>query len=141
VSTGTGQVHRARDRHYAERRLDHVRAAVERSSQLPAFQAFAEGIRQWRSELLAYFDQPATNGYAEGVINKVIKRRAYGLPSFDGFRERVLLARSTTLEDRAGALIRKLPDGVCEEGISIGPLRVGIHELRWVFLRIHVERA
>ena len=35
-----------------------------------------------------------TNGYAEGVINKVkaIKRRAYGLPRFDGFRERVLLA-------------------------------------------------
>jgi transposase len=33
-------------------------------------------------------------GYAEGVINKVkvIKRRAYGLPTFDGFRERVLIA-------------------------------------------------
>jgi hypothetical protein len=36
------------------------------------------------------------NGYAEGVINKVkmIKRRAYGLPSFDRFRERVLLGRA-----------------------------------------------
>jgi transposase len=32
--------------------------------------------------------------YAEGVINKVklIKRRAYGLPSFHGLRDRVLLA-------------------------------------------------
>jgi transposase len=61
---------------------------------LPAFDAFAKGIRQWRTELLAYFDEPTTNGYAEGVTNKikVIKRRAYGLPTFDGFRARVLLA-------------------------------------------------
>jgi transposase len=52
------------------------------------------GLRLWRAELLAYFDEPTTNGYAEGVINKVkvIKRRAYGLPTFDGFGERVLLA-------------------------------------------------
>jgi transposase len=86
-------VYRATSRPEAERRLDAFLAAVERS-QLPAFRAFAEGIRQWRSELLAYFDEPTTNGYAEGVINKVkvIKRRAYGLPTFTGFRERVLLA-------------------------------------------------
>jgi transposase len=48
----------------------------------------------WREELLAFFEEPTTNGYAEGVINKlkVIKRRAYGLSSFKGFRERVLIA-------------------------------------------------
>jgi transposase len=87
------QVYRAPDRHEAERRLDRFLAAVERA-QLPAFAAFADGVRLWRAELLAYFDEPTTNGYAEGVINKVkvIKRRAYGLPSFDGFRDRVLLA-------------------------------------------------
>ena len=47
-----------------------------------------------REELLAYFDQPTTNGYAEGVINKakVIKRRAYGLPTFHGFGKRVVIA-------------------------------------------------
>jgi transposase len=86
-------IYRATDRHEAERRLDRFLAAVERA-QLPAFAAFADGVRLWRAELLAYFDEPTTNGYAEGVINKVkvIKRRAYGLPSFDGFRERVLLA-------------------------------------------------
>jgi Transposase len=40
--------------------------------------------------MVANFDEPTTNGYAEGVINevKVIKRRAYGLPSFGAFRER-----------------------------------------------------
>jgi Transposase len=70
-----------------------VLAAVERA-QLPAFTALADGVRLWRAELLAYFDEPATNDHAEGVINKVkvIKRRVYGLPSVDGFRERVLLA-------------------------------------------------
>jgi transposase len=86
-------VYRADTRADAERRLDHFLAAVDRS-QLPAFRAFADGVRQWRQELLAYFEEPTTNGYAEGVINKVkvIKRRAYGLPTFTGFRERVLLA-------------------------------------------------
>jgi transposase len=86
-------IYRAPDRREAERRLDHFLVAADRA-QLPAFAAFAEGIRLWRPELLAYFDEPTTNGYAEGVINKikVIKRRAYGLPTFEGYRERVLLA-------------------------------------------------
>jgi transposase len=84
------QVYRAPDRGEAERRLERSLAAVERA-QLPAFTAIAE---LWRTELLAYFDEPTTKGYAEGVINKVkvIKRRAYGLPTFPGFRQRVLLA-------------------------------------------------
>ncbi|MGH2961338.1 MAG: ISL3 family transposase [Solirubrobacterales bacterium] len=86
-------VYAASDRAEAERRLERFLAAVERSALAP-FDAFAQGIELWRDELLAYFDEPTTNGYAEGVINKVkvIKRRAYGLPSFEGFRERVLLA-------------------------------------------------
>jgi transposase len=86
-------VYRARNRAEAAERLDHFLAACERAA-LPSFTAFASGLRGWREELLAYFDEPATNGYAEGVINKikVIKRRAYGLPRFTSFRQRVLLA-------------------------------------------------
>ena len=44
--------------------------------------------------LPAYFDEPTTNGYAEGVVDKVkvIKRRAHGPPSFAGLRRRVLVA-------------------------------------------------
>ena len=40
---------------------------------------------------LADFDEQTTNGYAEGIINKVkvIKRCAYGPPRFAGFRARV----------------------------------------------------
>jgi transposase len=84
-------IYRSPDREEAERRLAAFEAAVERAA-IPSFTAFAHGLR--REELLAYFEQPTTNGHAEGVINKikVIKRRAYGLPSFNGFRTRVLLA-------------------------------------------------
>jgi transposase len=86
-------VYAARDRAQATRRLDRFFAAAARSGLQP-FEAYVNGIEPWREEILAYFDQPASNGYAEGVINKVkvIKRRAYGLPSFESFRERVLLA-------------------------------------------------
>jgi transposase len=86
-------VYAARDRAQATRRLDRFFSAVERSGLQP-FEAYVNGIGSWREEILAYFDQPASNGYAEGVINKVkvIKRRAYGLPSFESFRERVLVA-------------------------------------------------
>ncbi len=86
-------IYRAPDRQEAEARLDQFLGAVEREM-LPAFSSFAVGVRQWRTELLAYFEEPTTNGYAEGVINKVkvIKRRAYGLPSFASFRHRVLVA-------------------------------------------------
>jgi transposase len=86
-------IYRAQTRPEAERRLDRFLAAVDRSGLQP-FEACAKTVRAWREELLAYFDEPATNGYAEGVTNKVkvIKRRAYGLPTFNGFRDRVLLA-------------------------------------------------
>lgn len=86
-------IYRAPDRAEAEVRLDRFLAAVDREL-LPAFSSFAVGVRLWREELLAFFEEPTTNGYAEGVINKikVIKRRAYGLPTFKGFRRRVLVA-------------------------------------------------
>lgn len=86
-------VYRAPDRAEAERRLERFLASCDRSSLRP-FQAFARGLSRWRQELLAYFEEPLTNGYAEGVTNKMktIARRAYGLPSFPSFRRRVLVA-------------------------------------------------
>jgi len=86
-------IYRATSRADAQQRLDTFSFAVDRAG-LPAFDAFAKGICSWQQELLAYFEEPTTNGYAEGVINKVkvIKRRAYGLPTFSGFRKRVVIA-------------------------------------------------
>jgi transposase len=86
-------IYHAADRAEAEQRLEAFLAAVDRAGP-PSFDAFAKGIRIWRCELLAHFDEPTTDGYAEGVINKVkvIKRRAYGIPTFTAFRQRVLIA-------------------------------------------------
>ena len=86
-------IYRSPDRPAAEQRLDRFLAAVERAH-IPSFNAFADGVQQWREELLAYFEEPTSNCYAEGVIDKVkvIKRRAYGLPTFTGFRKRVVIA-------------------------------------------------
>jgi transposase len=63
-------IYQASSRADAELRLQTFLLAVDRAG-LPAFDAFAKGIQNWRAELLAYFDEPTTNGYAEGVINKV----------------------------------------------------------------------
>ena len=86
-------IYRASSRADAQQRLHRFLTAVDHA-RLPAFGAFAQGLAQWQTELLAYFDEPTTNGYAEGVISKVkvIKRRAYGLPTFAGFRKRVVIA-------------------------------------------------
>jgi transposase len=86
-------IYQARDRGEAERRLERFLAWSARED-LASFHRFAAQVERWREELLAYFEEPATNGYAEGVTNKIktIKRRAYGLPSFASFRERILLA-------------------------------------------------
>jgi transposase len=86
-------IYRSQSREQAEPRLELFLNATERA-QIPSFLAFANGLRDWREEPLNYFDQPTSNGYAEGVINKikVIKRRAYGLPSFHNFRTRILIA-------------------------------------------------
>lgn len=63
------------------------------SSGIPEFEKLGRNLRGWRPELLAYFDYRATNGYAEGITNriKVIKRQAYGVPSFASFRRRILV--------------------------------------------------
>lgn len=50
-------------------------------------------ISKWIDEILAYFDHRMTQGIVEGINQKIklIKRRAYGLTSFNNFRRRVLL--------------------------------------------------
>lgn len=64
------------------------------TSPFPSFRALAKTLRQWREEILAYFSEPVTNAFAEGVTNKVkvIKRVGFGYRNFDRFRERVLVA-------------------------------------------------
>ncbi len=50
-------------------------------------------LRWWREPILNYFDDRQTNGFAEGVTNKikVMKRRGYGYRNSDRYRSKVLL--------------------------------------------------
>jgi transposase len=86
-------IHRAGDRGAAEQRLDVFLAAVDRAG-LPAFDVFAKGITLWRDELLAYFDEPTTNGLRRGHHQQDQGDQAPRLrhPHLHAFRRRVLLA-------------------------------------------------
>lgn len=62
-------------------------------TELEPFNRLVERLTDWRAEILNRWIIPTSNGYAEGVSNKIktVKRRAYGLPSFPGFRQRILI--------------------------------------------------
>ena len=53
-------------------------------------------FRNWRGEILNYFDHRVTNGFVEGKNNriKVIKRMAYGYRNIDNLRMRILLTNN-----------------------------------------------
>jgi len=59
---------------------------------LPEFHDCFRAFTNWQKEILNSFDVPYTNGYTEGVNNKikVIKRNAYGIRNFERFRNRIL---------------------------------------------------
>jgi transposase len=63
-------IYKAQDRAEAQQRLQRFYTAVDHAHLRP-FTAFANGLTDWQTEMLAYFDEPTTNGNAEGVINKV----------------------------------------------------------------------
>ena len=85
-------VYDAPGRAEAERRL----AAWEHNlpaAGLPELDALWRNLRQWREEILAYFDDRQTNAFAEGATNKVkvMKRRSYGFRNPDRYRLKLLL--------------------------------------------------
>ena len=49
-------------------------------------------IIHWQDYILNSFECPYTNGYTEGVNNKikVLKRNAYGVRNFKRFKNRIL---------------------------------------------------
>jgi transposase len=58
------------------------------------FQAFVTTVENSREQILNFFYGRSSNGFAEGVNNKIklVRRRAYGCPNFQHFRLRVLVA-------------------------------------------------
>ena len=59
---------------------------------LPEFDSVFRMISNWDKYILNAFDVPYTNGYTEGVNNKikVLKRISYGVRNFERFRNRIL---------------------------------------------------
>ena len=61
-------------------------------AELPEFESFLEMLQNWEPYILNAFDCPYSNGFTEGVNNKikVIKRIAFGYRNFRNFRTRIL---------------------------------------------------
>lgn len=80
------------DRDEAARQLDDWIHQVETSG-LKAFQGFVTTLRNWHDYILNYFHERCSNGFAEGMNNKIklLKRRGFGYTNFDHFRLRVLV--------------------------------------------------
>jgi transposase len=79
----------------AEVLLGHWEESV-RHSGLKEFGAVLSMFKNWRHEILNYFDHRVTNGFVEGKNNriKVIKRMAYGYRNTDNLRRRILLTNN-----------------------------------------------
>lgn len=63
-----------------------------KASGIKAFESFLVTIENWKENILAYFRERMTNGYAEGMNNKIkmVKRRGFGYTNFRNFRLRIL---------------------------------------------------
>lgn len=68
-------------------------ATVEASALQP-LKRFVKTLRNWWEYILNYFDHRSSNGFAEGMNNKIkmIKRRGFGFLNSDHFRLRILVA-------------------------------------------------
>ncbi|WP_299118791.1 ISL3 family transposase [uncultured Eubacterium sp.] len=66
-------------------------------SELAEFNSVLTTLANWAKYILNSFDCPYTNGYTEGMNNKikVIKRNAYGYRNFENFRNRIMLSCDT----------------------------------------------
>ncbi len=75
----------------AEKRLLRWMAQVEATS-FKALKSFVNTLRNWRQQILNYFDGRFNNGFAEGVNLKIkmLNRRGYGYRNFNSFRLHVL---------------------------------------------------
>lgn len=80
------------DRAEAERRLAVWETNLPAAGQLELTQLW-RNLQWWREEILAYFEDRQTNGFAQGVTNKikVMKRRSYGFRNARRYGHKVLL--------------------------------------------------
>lgn len=74
--------------------LDAWIAAVKASDVKDDFKDLLSALKNWREQILAYFDHPITNGYTEALngIAKVVNRAGRGY-SFEVLRARILFSK------------------------------------------------
>lgn len=100
-------VYAARSKSEAAKALDDWRASVPTALKAD-FKELLSATRNWREEILAYFDHPISNGYTEALngVAKVINRAGRGY-SFEVLRARLLFKeRKTMLQAPADLTIR-----------------------------------
>lgn len=87
--------YKSSNRAEAEVSLCHWEESVHKAG-LKEFGTGLPMFRNWRNEILNYFDHRVTNGFVEGKNNriKVIKRMAYGYRNIDNLRMRILLTNN-----------------------------------------------
>jgi transposase len=85
-------VYDSSDRQEAERRLDTWVYNLD-SCGMREFVDVWRTLQWWREPILAYFDDRMTNGFAEGITNKikVMKRMSYGFRNAERYQRKVLL--------------------------------------------------
>jgi transposase len=85
-------IYDAPDRAEAERRLAVWEANLPAAGQSEFTRVWGT-LQWWREPILAYFEDRQTNGFAEGVTNKikVMKRRSYGFGNARRYGQKVLL--------------------------------------------------
>ncbi|AKP47313.1 ISL3 family transposase [Bacillus smithii] len=79
------------DKTNAKRNLEHLYKVIEESG-LEEYQYMKRTFKNWEKEILNSFLFPYTNGFIEGINNKikVIKRMSYGIRNFKRLRNKAL---------------------------------------------------
>ena len=72
---------------------DELEVLQQRLLQMKHFRRFNWTLKNWGEEILNYFAASYTNGFTEGMNNKIktLKRQCYGFRSFPRFRVRTLM--------------------------------------------------
>lgn len=85
-------IYQSPTRDEAERRLD-VWVGNLSACGLKEFSNTWRTLDWWREQILAYFEDPITNAFAEGITNKikVMKRMSYGFANSRRYRQKALL--------------------------------------------------
>ena len=74
-----------------------------KASGLKEFQPILNSFKSWEEIIIQGFLLPYSNGFTEGVNNKikVLKRISYGLPNFDRLRVRILILNTKKNDEKS----------------------------------------